>query len=70
LTYENGLLIQSDKLEQIPFYMKKLLNEKDLRTRLSQASFQTAKKNFITWDERIGNEILLAEKLIFQQEFN
>jgi glycosyltransferase involved in cell wall biosynthesis len=67
---ENGLLIQSDKLEQIPFYMKKLLNEKDLRTRLSQASFQTAKKNFITWDERIGNEILLAEKLIFQQEFN
>lgn len=61
---ENGLLIPSDKLEFIPIFMEKLLVENKLRYKFSKAAQITAKNEFISWDERIENEIILVGNLI------
>jgi glycosyltransferase involved in cell wall biosynthesis len=61
---ENGFLIPADKLEFIPIFMEKVLVDSKLRHKFSKAAQLTAKNEFISWDERIENEIRLVGNLI------
>ena len=61
----NGLLLPPTELERrIPEAIIRLLDDDELRTRLSEAAGRYARENFWTWDERIRTEIRTVEALL------
>ena len=61
---KTGILLQEDRLEELPSLIHRLLEDNNLRKRLGQNAREFALKHFWTWDERMDTEITLVEKLL------
>lgn len=58
---ENGILIGSNQLNEIPIQLERIILNNKLREHISRGALATAKKEFWSWEERMNIE----EKLVF-----
>lgn len=61
---ENGILINLEETEKLPYYILNLLTDDDLRQRIGKNAQEFILKNWPDWDERVKIEVDLAEKLV------
>jgi glycosyltransferase involved in cell wall biosynthesis len=61
---ENGLLIEPDRLAEIPDALTRVLQDDDLRRRLGRNAARYADRTLLSWDERIDREIARIEGVL------
>jgi len=62
---QNAILVKKENLsEELPNAIIELLSNDELRLRLSQNAFNTAKKSLLSWEERMKLEISEVEKIL------
>lgn len=61
---ENGLLIEPDRLDEIPTALTRVLQDDDLRRRLGHNAARYADRTLLSWDERIDREIARIEAIL------
>lgn len=62
----NGLLVEYNKLDKIPYHMQRLITDNDLRNRLANGALSTAKSEFLSWDDRINIELCDVSKIMLK----
>jgi len=61
-------MLEIDQLSQLPGVICDLLSDGEMRRELGQKAKEFALKHLWTWEERIGEEITLVEKIIAEHE--
>jgi glycosyltransferase involved in cell wall biosynthesis len=60
---ETGLLVAEDDGGGLQEAIARLLNDPELRRRLSASARAFAAQNFMSWDERVAAEIAVLDRL-------
>lgn len=61
---KNGILVNRDELNRLPFIIKKLLEDESLRDEIGKSARLFAEKNLFSWEERGKVEVRLINKLL------
>lgn len=59
----NGILLNPERLNNIEKTIDKLLNDQKLSKKLSMNALEYASKEFVTWEERMNNELEEVSKI-------
>jgi hypothetical protein len=60
---ENGILIEDDRLGELPQIINNLLENNEERKRIAKNGQRTILEQWPSWEERVRDEVDLVEKL-------
>lgn len=60
---ENGILIEDDRLGELPQIINNLLENSEERKRIAKNGQRTILEQWPSWEERVRDEVDLVEKL-------
>jgi len=61
---ENGILVNKDELNRLPFILKEILEDESLRDEIGKSAKLFAEKKLLSWEERGEVEVRLINKLL------